>query len=187
LPSIRQPKKLLKAEDAILERTLKSVYPIGRLRSKSWRTWLAGESTGRGRSSRKDRSLHLAGGRPAEKARFFEMIFSRSNELAPSIRVMGMDPNACFWPRSSETGVIRPFEFHSQNIGGGAFCLSDRSIIFTSIDHMSLVQFLVTLEIGLGVIRHRLGASEIRFCLARAGLRHILLRPSGRDDHRRGQ
>ena len=55
-------KKTFEAEDAILERTLKSVYPIGRLRSKSWRTRLAGESTGRGRSSRKDRSLHLAGG-----------------------------------------------------------------------------------------------------------------------------
>src|SRR5262249_48097313 len=41
---------------------------------------------------------------------------------------------------------------------------------------MSLVQFLVTLQIGLGVIRWRLGASEIRFCLARAGLRHVLLR-----------
>jgi hypothetical protein len=62
-------KKTFEAEDAILERTLKSVYPIGRLRSKSWRTRLAGESTGRGRSSRKDRSLHLAGGRPAERAR----------------------------------------------------------------------------------------------------------------------
>jgi hypothetical protein len=46
-------KKTFEAEDAILERTLKSVYPIGRLRSKSWRTRLAGESTGRGRSSRK--------------------------------------------------------------------------------------------------------------------------------------
>src|SRR5262249_17535082 len=45
---------------------------------------------------------------------------------------------------------------------------------------MSLVQFLVTLEIGLGIIRRRLGASEIRFCLARAGLRHVLLRFSFR-------
>jgi hypothetical protein len=34
-------------------------------------------------------------------------------------------------------------------------------IIFSSIDHMGLEQFLVTLEIGLGVIRRRLGASEI--------------------------
>jgi len=25
-----------------------------------------------------------------------------------------MDPNACFWPRPSETGAIRPFEFHSR-------------------------------------------------------------------------
>ena len=54
--------------------------------------------------------------------------------------------------------------------------MSDRSIIFSSIDHTSLVQFLVTLEIGLGVIRQGLGASEICFCLARAGLRYVLLR-----------
>ena len=35
-------------------------------------------------------------------------------DLLHPIRVMGMDPNACFWPRSSETGAIRPFEFHSR-------------------------------------------------------------------------
>ena len=61
-------KKTFEAEDAILERTLKSVYPIGRMRSKSWRTRLAGESTGRGRSTGKiDLCISPAASLPKER------------------------------------------------------------------------------------------------------------------------
>jgi hypothetical protein len=49
-------------------------------------------------------------------------------------------------------------------------------IVLSSIDHVSLVQLLVAVEIGLGVVSSSLCASQIRFGLSQAGLRYVLLR-----------
>ena len=66
------------------------------------------------------------------------------------------------------------------HIGGGAFCLSDRRIVLTPVDDMSLEEVFVPVEVGLCIVGRCLGTNQIRFGLSKAGLHYVLLRLSFR-------